>query len=87
MSSGALAIDEMSHTSDAISLSALANAQEELMKISTTITMFFALSVLVAAQGVPTVVNYIPHERVNATVQHFDEEFERLEPDAGVALG
>ena len=38
------------------------------MKISTTITMFFALSVLVAAQGVPTVVNYIPHERVNATM-------------------
>jgi mannose-6-phosphate isomerase-like protein (cupin superfamily) len=47
---------------------ALANAQEELMKISTTIAMFFALSVLVAAQGVPTVVTYIPHDKVNATM-------------------
>ena len=38
------------------------------MKISATITMLFALSVLVAAQGVPTVVTYIPHDKVNATM-------------------
>ena len=38
------------------------------MKISATITMVFALSVLVAAQGVPTVVTYIPHDKVNATM-------------------
>ena len=38
------------------------------MKIPTTIVMFFTLSVLVAAQGVPTVVTYIPHDKVNATM-------------------
>ena len=38
------------------------------MKIPTTIMMFFALSVLIAAQGVPTVVTYIPHDKVNATM-------------------
>jgi mannose-6-phosphate isomerase-like protein (cupin superfamily) len=38
------------------------------MKMSATITMLFALSVLVAAQGVPTVVTYIPHDKVNATM-------------------
>ena len=38
------------------------------MKFSTTMTMVFAMSVGLAAQGVPTAVTYIPHDTVNATL-------------------
>ena len=38
------------------------------MKLSATITMVFATSILLVAQGVPTIVTYIPHDKVNATM-------------------
>ena len=38
------------------------------MKFSTAMTMVFAMSVALAARGVPTTVTYIPHDKVNATL-------------------
>ena len=38
------------------------------MKFLTPMTMVFAMSVGLAAQGVPTAVTYIPHDTVNATM-------------------
>ena len=38
------------------------------MKLVATITMVVALSIGLAAQGVPTTVTYVPHDKVNATM-------------------
>ena len=39
------------------------------MKLSATMTILFGTSVLLmAAQGVPSVVTYVPHDKVNATM-------------------
>ena len=38
------------------------------MKLMATITMVGALSIGLAAQGMPTTVTYVPHDKVNATM-------------------
>lgn len=38
------------------------------MKLSATITALFVASIVLAADGVPTVVTYVPHDKVNATM-------------------
>jgi mannose-6-phosphate isomerase-like protein (cupin superfamily) len=38
------------------------------MKFLSALAMFVAMSVMVAADGVPTVVTYIPHDQVSATM-------------------
>jgi mannose-6-phosphate isomerase-like protein (cupin superfamily) len=46
----------------------LMHAPEELMKLAVTIAMFVSMSMRLAAQGVPSTVTYIPHDKVNATM-------------------
>ena len=38
------------------------------MKVLRTLTMILTMAVVVAADGVPTVVTYVPHEKVSATM-------------------
>jgi hypothetical protein len=38
------------------------------MKLLRTLTMVLTMAVVVAADGVPTVVTYVPHEKVSATM-------------------
>ena len=38
------------------------------MKVLRTLTMVLTMAVVVAADGVPTVVTYVPHEKVSATM-------------------
>jgi len=38
------------------------------MKLSATITALFVASIVLTADGVPTVVTYVPHDKVNATM-------------------